>query len=99
MTEKFDFDLDSVLKKNNGVLAIKTEEGVIISRADLKDDSIYYFDDPVSFKIWELLDGKNSLIKIKSALLAEYDVRGKELGQDLDKFIQDLYSKNLIISA
>lgn len=90
------FNDNTVFKKNLAIQEIKTNEGIIISRADLKDDSIYYLENPVSFKIWQLINGNNSLKKIKQELLSEYDVSDNDLDRDLKTFIKDLYIKKIV---
>lgn len=99
MAKKLIFNDDMVFKKDPDIQTIKTDEGIIISSANPKDDSIYYLDNPVSFKIWELINGRNSLKVIKQDLLFEYEVTENKLEQELKKFIKDLYLKKLITNA
>ena len=96
MIKRLTFSDDEIFKKNPGLQAIRTAEGIIISRSNLKDDSIYYFDNPVSSKIWTSINGKNTLKQIKRNLLSEYDVTESKLDQDLKKFLENLYQKKLI---
>lgn len=96
MTKKVIFNKNALFKKNPHIQTIRTDEGIIISRSDLKDGIIYYLDNPVSFRIWDLINKKKSLKEIKQNLLSEYDVTEKKLNKDTDKFIKDLYLKKLI---
>jgi hypothetical protein len=41
-------------------------------------------------RVWELVDGKRSLGKIKQALLKEFDVSEKEVDRELCKLLKDL---------
>jgi len=99
MVNKAIFNNNIIFKKNPDVQIIKTAEGVIISRSDLKDDAIYYLDNPISSKIWELFDSKKSIRKIKEKILSEYDVAENKLEEDLKKFIEELQLKNLICNV
>ena len=96
MANKAIFNDDAVFKKNPDLQIIKTDEGIVISRSDLKDDTIYYLDNPVSFKIWELIDSKKSIREIKENILYEYDIAENKLEEDLKEFIAELRLKNLI---
>lgn len=97
MERKLNFTDMEIFIKNSEVKEINAAEGIIISRADLTDDSIYYLDNPVSQRIWNLINGKNSLGQIKKMVLSEFEVNPKELNRDLKKFIRDLSVKNIII--
>jgi len=99
MANKTIFNDDAIFKKNPDIQMIKTGEGIIISRSNLKDDSVYYLDNPVSSKIWELVDSKKSIRDIKKKILSEYDVAENMLEEDLKKFIGELRLKNLICSV
>lgn len=96
MSKKIKIPDTAVIEKNPQIHSIKTEEGIIISRADLKDDSIYYLDNPVSVKIWQFIKGKSSLRVIKENLLSEYEVNKGKLDRDLRNFLEDLKTKKLI---
>ena len=58
-------------------------------------DSIYSVN-PMAGEIWELMDGQRSLADIKKTLLDKYDVTSQELDKDLEEFIRQLKSENLI---
>lgn len=97
MVPKGRFNNQAVIKKNSDIQSIKTEEGIIISRADLNDESIYYLDNPVSIKIWELITDNSSIQTIKKNILSEYNVKEDKLNDDLVNFLQDLKARKLII--
>ena len=98
MKPKGKFNSQTLIKKNSDVQSIKTEEGIIISRANLKDDSIYYLDNPVSVLIWKLIEKKLNFAKIKERLLSEYPLKDKVIEKDLTKFISDLVDKDIVIT-
>ncbi|MCM8792018.1 MAG: PqqD family protein [Candidatus Omnitrophica bacterium] len=99
MSEKIFVNETTVFKKNPAIQEIKTEEGIIISSSNIKDKCVYYLDNEVSFRIWELIDGKNSLDKIKEELFSQYDVDKETLENDLKSFINNLYFKKIIIKC
>jgi len=50
---------------------------------------IYTLND-VAARIWELIDGKKSLMQIKKKLLEEFDSSAQEMDKELNKFLEDL---------
>ena len=99
MAMKSDSSDKRIFDKNPEIKEVNTSEGIIISRADLTDDSIYYLDSPVSCRIWALINGKNTLGLIRQKLLLEFDISPKTLNRDLKKFIKDLSVKNIITNV
>ncbi|PGD05844.1 PqqD family protein [Bacillus wiedmannii] len=57
---------------------------------------IYYGIDEVGLEIWKLIVEKNSLGVIKTYLVNNYDITKKELSDDTERFIENLYEKGLI---
>lgn len=47
-------------------------------------------------RIWNLLDGKKPLFKIRDLILREFDVAPSQLEKDLVSFIEELASKKFI---
>ena len=47
-------------------------------------------------RMWELIDGRNSLEAIRDILLAEYDVAPQRLEKDLAALVESLLRKNFI---
>ena len=99
MSKKLIFKEEDIFKKNPKIQDIKTEEGIIISPLNTKNECIYYLDNEVSFRIWELIDGKNPLGTIKESLVKEFNVDEDTLKKDLKNFIQDLYHKKIILKC
>ncbi len=58
-------------------------------------DSIYSVNQ-MAGAIWDLLDGQRSLADIKKLLLEKYDVTPEQLDKDVDEFIAQLKSENLV---
>ena len=99
MSKGLIFNEKTIFKRNPNVQDIKTNEGIIISSPNLRDENIYYLDNSISCKIWSLIDGESPLDKIKQDLLSKYDVNDKTLEKDLKGFIKDLYLKKIILKA
>lgn len=99
MANKIIFNDGAVFKKNPDIQIIKTNEGVIISRSNLKDDTIYYLDNPISSAIWESIDSKKSIRDIRKKILSAYDVADNELKKDINEFMEELMLKKLICNV
>jgi len=50
----------------------------------------------VGAAIWSLLDGRRSLAEIVAAICQEYEVDAPTAAADLDEFIQDLLTEELV---
>ena len=81
-----------VLKKNPNIVSRTIEDETILMPIYKTSDEIncIYTLNKVAARIWELIDGKRSLEKIKKRLLEEFDVTEKGLNKELDKFLKDL---------
>jgi len=82
----------AVLKKNPDIVSRTIEDETILMPIYKTSDEIncIYTLNNVAARIWELIDGKKSLARIKQTLLGEFDVTEKELNKELDKFLKDL---------
>lgn len=81
-----------VLKKNPDIVTRKIEDETILMplyESSEEIDCIYTLND-VAARIWELIDGKKSLKKVKKTLLEEFEATEKELDKELDNFFKDL---------
>ncbi len=81
-----------VLKKNPDIVSRTIEDETILMPIYKTSDEIncIYTLNDVAARIWELIDGKRSLAKIKKTLLGEFDVTEKELDKELAKFLKEL---------
>lgn len=61
--------------------------------------STYFGLDAVGARIWQLLGEHQSTEAIVPLLLQEYDVSEPQLRQDLDKLVQQLLAKKLLIAT
>lgn len=82
----------AVLKKNPDMVSRSIEGETIlmpIYKTSEEINCIYTLNE-VAARVWGLINGKRSLVKIKKMLLEEFDVTEKGLNQKLDKFLKDL---------
>jgi len=82
----------AVLKKNPDIVSRTIEDETILMPIYKTSDEIncIYTLNDVAARIWELIDGKKNLSKIKKILSEEFDATEKELNKELDKFLKDL---------
>jgi hypothetical protein len=81
-----------VLKKNPDIVCRTIEDETILMPIYKTSDEIncIYTLNDVAARIWELINGKRSLGKIKKTLLGEFKATEGELDKKLDKFLKDL---------
>lgn len=81
-----------VLKKNPDIVSRTIEDETILMPIYKTSDEIncIYTLNDVAARIWQLIDGKRNIAKIKTTLLKEFEVTQKELDKELDKFLKDL---------
>lgn len=82
----------SVLKKNSNIVSRKIEDETILMPIYKTSDEIncIYTLNDVAARVWELIDGKRNLSKIKKVLLEEFAATEKGLEKELNKFLKDL---------
>ncbi len=85
-------NLDKVFRKNKNMVSRKIDKELIlvpIFKSDKDINEIYSFNDTAG-KIWDLIDGKRTLAKIREDLLRKFAVDDKTLDKHLAEFINDL---------
>jgi len=90
--------LDKIPKKNKGLAwrIIDGEVVVIPLEAQPKEgEKLTSFNETAS-RIWELIDGKNSVEEIIKKIIDEYDVELKEARSQVKNFLDNLSQKKLI---
>lgn len=82
----------SVLKKNHDIVCRTIEDETILMPIYKTSDEIncIYTLNKVAARVWELIDGKRNLAKIKKTLSEEFDATEKELNKELAKLLKDL---------
>ena len=53
----------------------------------------------VGSRVWELIDGRNSVDEIVEAITREFDVTRERAATDISAFMQQLLDKGLVITA
>jgi hypothetical protein len=81
-----------VLKKNPDIVSRTIEDETILMPIYKTSDEIncIYTLNDVGARVWELIDGKKSIGKIKKILSGEFASTEKELDRELAKFLKDL---------
>ena len=69
---------------------------VVPIRHQAADLNYIYVLNPVADRIWEFIDGQNTVQQICDRLLAEFDTNPQEAAQDLREFLQQLIELNAI---
>lgn len=98
MKPKQTFTEDTVFIKNSNVATLKTDEGIILTKTNSNNCTIYHLDNEVSCKIWKLIERRSSFKKIKSTISTVYQIDVEKIEEDLNNFIKNLYSNGLIIT-
>jgi hypothetical protein len=90
--------LNKIPKKNTELAWRRIDgETVIIPLDDQTPESEKIdFLNETGTRIWELIDGKNTVKDIVKKILEEYDIDEKEAEKEVISFIEKLNEKNLI---
>ncbi len=68
------------------------DEGLLV---DPRTGRVYPMD-PVAFRLWQMSEGSSSLSQIIETLLDEFDVPKETLETDIQGFVQELISHDLL---
>lgn len=63
------------------------------------DTSVYYSLNPVGCRVWELIEKKKDIPAIVAAIRSEYDVDEGRARKDVEKLLQSLLKKKLLVAA
>jgi len=87
-----------VFKKNKQVIArdIAQETILVPIRGNMADMQKIFTLNPVAEYIWQQLNGKNDLAKIRNGILGNFDVCKKQADADIKEFIRQLIEAGLI---
>jgi len=83
----------TVYKKNPNFVARKIDDEIIlvpITKDAADFEAIYNLNNPVSVKLWELIDGKRNIEKIEEKVLEEFEVKPEKLEKNIKEFMGDL---------
>ena len=93
--------LNKVYAKDPNIVFRKISEQAILVPIKKKsaDLSSVYTLNEVGARVWELIDGKTTLARIKAKIAEEYEISPQEAGRDVDRFLAELESAGCIIPA
>lgn len=83
---------NKILRKNPDMVTRVIEDETILLPIYKTSDEIncIYTLNKVASRVWEIIDGKKSLGKIKKNILEEFETTPKELDKELNKLLKDL---------
>ncbi len=83
---------DKVFSKNSDMVTRVIEDETILMPIYKTSDEIncIYTLNKVASRVWELLDGKRTLIELKAKLLKEFDTTPEEVDKEMQKLLKDL---------
>jgi len=89
----------SVLKKNpDFVTRVIEDETILIPIYKTSKEANYIYTlNKVAHEIWNLIDGKKSLVEIKKKVLKKFDTSPEEVEQEMKKFLKDLKEIKAIV--
>ena len=93
--------LEQIYKKNDAIVSRRIADEVILVpvKQDIGDlESIYTLND-VAGSIWERVDGKTPVKKIRDAVVGEYDVSSIEAEEDIVSCLRQLESIEAVIEG
>lgn len=82
-----------MLEADGEVLATRFDEEVVV--LNLRD-GIYYGLEDVGARIWQLLQQPISIVGLRDALVADYDVESTRCERDVRMLVGELAAKGLI---
>ena len=77
--------------------SIAGEMFLVPIRGKLADMQQLFSLNPVAEHVWKHLDGRRKLSEIRDSVLISFDVNKEEAESDIQEFIEDLLSAELII--
>lgn len=90
----------TIFKKNKNIVTRKIEDETILMplyKTSKEIDCIYTLNE-AGARVWDLINGKRNLAKIKIMLLKEYDAKEKEIDKKLNALLKDLIKIKAIYS-
>ena len=88
-----------VLRKNqNMVMRVIDDERILLPIfKNSQEANCIYTLNKVASDVWELIDGKKSLLQIKKLILKKFDTTEKEVDKETEKLLKDLKEIKAII--
>lgn len=98
-TQNILLSYDKICVPSEDIVAREIEGDIIIvpliSGIGDSDDEIFALNESGK-KIWQLLDGKNSLGEVINLLTLQYDQENSELGDDVIGFVSELVNRKFL---
>ncbi len=90
--------LDKIPQKNTELAwrVIDSETVIIPLDEQTSDSEKINFLNETGTRIWELIDGKNSIKDIVVKIVKEYEIEGAEAEKEVMDFVKKLERKNLV---
>ena len=92
--------MNSVYVKSEHVKFKKIENELIIIPMDdkvkTKKSELFHLEDPTSIKIWELINGKNTLSQIIEEIYKLHNADKNKIKKDVVHFISELEKNSLV---
>ena len=81
-----------IMYKNPDVVTRVIDDEVILLPLYKSSDKIncIYTLNKVAMRVWNLIDGKRDIAKIKKQILKEFDTSPKEVDEEMAKFLKEL---------
>ena len=81
-----------VLRKNkNMVTRVIDDETILLPiYKNSKEINCIYTLNRVASRVWEMIDGKRTVLEIKAKALKEFDTTPKEVDKEMQKLLKDL---------
>jgi len=88
-----------VLRKNKDMVARVIDDETILLPIykTSKDINCIYTLNKIASRVWEMIDGKKTLLEIKNKVLKEFDTTPQEVNKEMQKLLKDLKEIKAIV--
>lgn len=82
----------AILRRNPNIVTRVIEDETILLPIYKSSDEISYIYtlNKVASKVWDLINGKRSLVEIKKEILEKFDTTPEEVDKEMENFLKDL---------
>ena len=89
-----------ILHKNSNMVTRVIEDETILLPIYKSSDEInsIYTLNKVASEVWNLINGKRSLVEIKKEILEKFDTTPEEVDKEMEKFLKDLQETKAVNS-
>lgn len=86
---------NQVFSINEDIVSRDNQDGTVVLMK-MDDSEIFYKIEGVAAAVWKEIKAGKEIGNIKSVLLGNFDVKAEQLNSDIDNFVGDLISKNIL---